>query len=97
MVNDDAFKDFLAKSITSENVDEETRDKVNEASLYSQIMMEKAVIFLKETHSISETIYIANLLALILASSDDLDSAIRCARIISDKLIMVDQKFAKSE
>ena len=95
MVKDEAFKDFLARSVTTADVDEEIRDKIDEASLYSQMMTEKAVVFLKETHSISETIYIANLLALILATSDDLDSAIRCTRKISEHLIKVDQKFTK--
>ena len=95
MVESRNFKDFLIQSINKYDTDEKTKKMVAEASLYSAIMMEKAINFLAETHSITEEIYLSNLMALMLATSEDMDSAIRCSKILTERLIKVDKRYNK--
>lgn len=97
MVKDEAFRDFLKENSKNLVADEDMAEMLNGAAEYSSLMLSKAIDFLSQTHSVSEEVYIANLAALMLATSDDLDSAIRSSKIIIQKLSELDNRYSKSE
>ena len=96
MVEDIEFRDFLVKSCKNNNLTEEQNEMIENASEYAALMMNNSILFLKETHSMSEEIYIANIAALLLATCPNLDSALHCSTMITARLIDVDGKYNKA-